>query len=143
MAGGMPAVHQLLNNMKKRIAYIAHPIGGNVEDNLKSLRRVIYNINKYEKDTVPFCPYYADVVTLDDNDPLQRARGIENDMAILKRPGMVDELRLYGERISPGMVDEIYVAYSMNIPIICGNEKLYTEFCYIMQNLTPETRITA
>lgn len=129
--------------MKKRIAYIAHPIGGDVEDNLKSLRRVIYNINKYEKDTVPFCPYYADVVSLDDNDPLQRARGIENDMAILKRPGMVDELRLYGERISDGMKDEIMVAVNMGIPVVCGSEKLYNEYMAIIDVLHPKDALNA
>jgi len=129
--------------MQKRIAYIAHPIGGNVEDNLKSLRRVIYNINKYEKDTVPFCPYYADVVTLDDNDPLQRARGIENDMAILKRPGMVDELRLYGERISDGMKEEIMVAHTMGIPVVCGSEKLYNEFLSIIGVLHQKQALNA
>lgn len=129
--------------MQKRIAYIAHPIGGDVEDNLRSLRRVIYNINKYEKDVVPFCPYYADVVSLDDNDPLQRARGIENDMAILKRPGMVDELRLYGERISEGMRDEIIVAVNMGIPILCASQKLYTEYMTIISVLHPKSIVNA
>lgn len=127
--------------MQKRIAYIAHPIGGNVEENLKSLRAVIYNINKYEKDTVPFCPYYADVVSLDDNDPLQRARGIANDVAILTRPGMVDELRLYGDRISAGMKEEAAIARAMGIPIICGSQKLYLEYESITQHLHPHGAI--
>jgi hypothetical protein len=96
---------------KMRIVYIAHPIGGDVETNLASLRQVIRTINNTEPHTVPFVPYYADVVAMNDSDPVQRARGLQNDMAILSRPGIVDELRLYGPAISKGMRAEIETAY--------------------------------
>lgn len=129
--------------MKKRIAYIAHPIAGNVAENLKSLRRVIYNINTYEKDTVPFCPYYADVVTLDDRDPLQRSIGIANNHTLLTRPGVVDELRLYGETISEGMKEEILIAHTMNIPVLCSSQKLYNEYWSIIEKLHLNAGINA
>ena len=120
---------------KMRIIYIAHPIGGDVENNLASLRRIIRSINANEPHTVPFCPYYADVVSLNDNDPAQRARGLRNDMAILSRVGMVDELRLYGDTISEGMRQEIDQAYYMGIPIVCSSPELYNLLQPIMVEL--------
>lgn len=120
---------------KMRIVYIAHPIGGDVENNLASLRRIIRNINAYEHNTVPFCPYYADVVSMNDNDPSQRARGLKNDMAILSRIGMVDELRLYGDTISQGMRLEIEQAYYTGIPIVCSSPTLWQLYEPILEEL--------
>lgn len=120
-------------NKKKKIAYIAHPIGGNVEANLASLRHVVRIINLTEPDTVPFCPYYADVVSLDDNVPHERERGIENDIAVLTRPGMVDELRLYGPCLSKGMKQEVITARNMGIPIVCATEHLYNQLTRFYQ----------
>lgn len=120
---------------KMRIVYIAHPIGGDIENNLASLRRIIRSINSYETHTVPFCPYYADVVSLNDNDPAQRARGLKNDIEILSRAGMVDELRLYGPTISPGMRLEIETAHYMGIPIVCSSQDLYNQLVPIMAEL--------
>ena len=126
-----------------RIVYIAHPIGGNVEENLTSLRRIIRGINSYEPHTVPFCPYYADVVSLNDNDPEQRARGLKNDIEILSRPGMVDELRLYGENITLGMRLEIETAHIMGIPIVCSTQKLYAQLSPIIADLYIKYRVDA
>lgn len=125
---------------KTRIVYIAHPISGNVEKNLESLRGIIRSINAYEPHTVPFCPYYADVVSLNENDPAQRARGLRNDMAILGRPGMVDELRLYGHTISAGMRQEIEVAHIMGIQIVCSTQELYKMLSPIIAELNIKYR---
>ena len=103
--------------MKKKICYIAHPIGGDVHNNLADLRRIIRLINSTEPNVVPFCPYYSDVVSLDDNIPEERQRGIENDHAILCS-GIVDELWLTGVKFSAGMQVEAELAKEMGIPII-------------------------
>lgn len=100
-----------------KIAYIAHPVGGDVENNLKDLRRIIAKINEDMRDVVPFCPYYADVVSLNDNDPTERAWGIMNAHTLLAS-GVVDELWLTGERISDGMDAERVLAIKKNIPVI-------------------------
>ncbi len=60
-----------------RIAYIAHPIGGDVKNNLASIRKIVREINLFEADTVPFVPYYADVVSMDDNVKSERERGLK------------------------------------------------------------------
>lgn len=60
-----------------KIAYIAHPVGGDVENNLTLIREIVLKINLEEEDVVPFVPYYSDVVSMDDSNPEQRARGLK------------------------------------------------------------------
>lgn len=100
-----------------KICYVAHPIGGDIEKNLADLRRIVRKINIERPDVVPFVPYYADVVSLDDDVPEERARGIQNDIAVL-RSGIVQELWLAGERISAGMAAERELAMELGIPVI-------------------------
>lgn len=102
-----------------KIAYIAHPVGGDVENNLTSIRKIVLKINLEEENTVPFVPYYSDVVSMDDSNPEQRARGIKNNIHLLQ---FCDELRLYGDRISEGMWLEIAKAIELGIPI-----KIYSD----------------
>lgn len=99
-----------------RIVYIAHPISGDVEGNLADIKRIVRKINLEQPDTVPFVPYYSDVVSLDDSHPLERARGIKNDTEILKRQ-IPDELWLTGDRISSGMEAEREIADNYGIPV--------------------------
>lgn len=99
------------------IAYIAHPISGNVEANLAHLREIIRNINLTMPDVVPFVPYYTDVVSLDDNVPAERERGMKNGAELLQR-GFIDEVWLTGDRISNGMVYETALAQINGIPVV-------------------------
>lgn len=99
------------------ICYIAHPIGGDVEANLADLRRIVRKINlRGDRGIVPFVPYYADVVSLDDNAPDERDRGLKNQIAIL-RSGVVNQLWLTGDRISAGMEDERRLALELGIEV--------------------------
>src|ERR1700749_5361416 len=98
------------------IIYIAHPIGGDVEANLADLRRIIKELNFRYPDLVIFCPYYADVVSLDDSDPVQRERGIRNDTELIKR-GFISEVWLTGTHISKGMEAEAELPRSLQIPV--------------------------
>lgn len=100
-----------------KIIYIAHPISGDIEANLADLRRIIRRINMEYADVVPLAPYYADIVSLDDNIPEERERGIKNDTALLER-GFIDELWLTGPRISFGMSCEKTLAEKQGIPIV-------------------------
>lgn len=101
-----------------KIVYIAHPIGGDVENNLKDLVRILRKINLAPfSDIVPLAPYYADILALDDDNPDERARGIKNDVAVLKS-GIFAELWLTGPRISPGMEAERKLAIELRIPVM-------------------------
>jgi hypothetical protein len=99
-----------------RVAYIAHPVGGDVRNNINKILNIVRQINLTEPDVVPFVPYMADLYALDDAVPEERARGIKNDMHLL-RPEVVDEVRLYGNRISAGMASETRLAQALGIPI--------------------------
>lgn len=117
--------------MNKKLVYIAHPISGNIEENLKDLIRILRIINTnshpilnmvpdsfYDFEyIIPLAPYYADILALDDNNPEERARGIENDIALIKT-GVFDELWLTGNKISFGMNEEIKLFQSLNKPVI-------------------------
>lgn len=104
-----------LINMK--IVYIAHPIGGDIEGNLADLRRIVRKINLEYHDVVPFVPYYVDIVSLDDNNTEERARGIANGTAILKS-GIVNEVWLAGQKISVGMQAEAAIAKELGIVVV-------------------------
>lgn len=101
--------------MKKKIIYIAHPIGGDVGANVNSVLAIVKDLNMSGLPIVPFAPYIVDVLALDDNIPEQRARGFENNKQLFD---FVDEVWLYGGRISSGMQTEIEWAKERNIPIL-------------------------
>lgn len=84
--------------------------------NLKKIEAIGRQINLEEPNVVPFAPYYFDCIALDDNNTAERRRGIRNDHYLLSS-GIVDELRLYGDRISAGMASEIKVAINCGIKI--------------------------
>jgi hypothetical protein len=110
-----------------KISYIAHPVSGNIEYNLQEIKNIVRKINLTEPETVPFVPYYIDLIALNDNNPKERERGIKNDIAILKS-GMVDEIRLYGSRISNGMFEEIKLAVELKIPVVPKTKETKIEF---------------
>lgn len=100
-----------------KIVYISHPISGDVRANLSRLRQIIRHINKKYPDVLPFAHYFVDLHALDDSIPEERAKGIKNDEALL-RAGFINEMWLYGDRISAGMQHEINIANELGIPII-------------------------
>jgi len=110
-----------------KISYIAHPIGGDVEGNLAKIRDIVREINLTEPDTVPFVPYYADCVSMDDSVAAERVRGIKNDHQFFYK-GVIDEVRLYGDRISAGMKSEIILARDYGIPVTPMTKETLWEF---------------
>lgn len=100
-----------------RIAYIAHPVGGDVENNIQRIIKICREINLAEPDVVPFAPYLSDLMALDDSIPAHRERGIKNGIHLLKS-GFINELRLYGNTISNGMMFEIEIADRFNVPVV-------------------------
>ncbi len=131
--------------MKKKIIYLAHPISGDIEGNLADIVRILRVINTNSiylrscyfpseddqigilssnfSNIIPICPYYADILALDDNDPLQRKRGIENDTALILT-GVFNECWLTGNKISFGMQEEIKLFRSLGTPILDYTNKI-------------------
>jgi hypothetical protein len=114
--------------MKKIVAYIAHPIGGDVAANMAKLQTIVREINMRKPHVVPFVPYAMDVMTTDDNIPDERQRGIDNTIELFNRAFM-DELWLYGDRITRGMADEIVLAHRLNIPVKPQTRETFIEYC--------------
>jgi hypothetical protein len=103
---------------KTRICYIAHAIGGpDMEKNISDLKRILKRINLEQPDVVPFCPYLADVMSLNDNNAYHRALGIANDRVVLQS-GIIHELWLTGSSISSGMKSEIIIAEQQKIKVV-------------------------
>lgn len=109
-----------------KIVYIAHPISGDVENNLKKIIDIIRDINMTCDDVVPFAHYWVDCHALDDTIPEERMRGITNDQEFFSRR-FIDELWLFGDRISIGMRAEIEICISLNIPIVFKSKELITK----------------
>lgn len=100
-----------------KIVYIAHPVAlPDLQQNLQKIQTIARDLNLSRRDIVPFVPYMTDCLSLDDTDPKQRERGMTNNKALLAS-GVVDELWLYGDRISEGMYEEIRIALSTGITI--------------------------
>lgn len=106
----------------KKIVYIAHPIGGDVKVNLEKIKAIVRNINLTTSTIIPFAPYWLDCHALDDDIPEERARGIANDQVWFER-NIIDELWLYGDKISTGMMGEIQKAITYGIPIFCKSKE--------------------
>jgi hypothetical protein len=100
-----------------KICYIAHPIGGDVKNNIKKVLEICRHINLNTSNVVPFVPYLSDLYCLDDNSPAERERCLKNGLFMLKK-GFIDEIWLYGDRISNGMRSEIEICRQVGIKIV-------------------------
>lgn len=112
-----------------KVAYIAHPISGDIKGNLKKIEDIGRQINLQEPEVVPFAPYFFDCYVLDDNIPDERARGIKNGISLIGK-GFIDEVRLYGDEISTGMSCEIDLALKLGIvvkPMTAPTNKEYND----------------
>lgn len=101
-----------------KTVYIAHPIGGDVENNIKKVIAICREVNLNEPDIIPFVPYLSDLYALNDEIPEERERGLKNGLSLLKK-GFIDEIWLYGDRISNGMQSEINVCLEVGIKVVC------------------------
>ena len=106
-----------------KIVYIAHPISGDVSANVQKILAIVKEINMEMPNVVPFVPYLADVLTLNDDLMKERLRGLRNCFAVLSS-GIVDELWLYGKAVTRGMRAEIDLALENRIPVIIKDEDM-------------------
>lgn len=100
-----------------KIVYIAHPISGDIKGNLEKIRLIARRIMMTDPNIVAFAPYWFDCHVLNDDIPEERQRGIDNDIEFFNRK-FIDEVWLFGDRISNGMQAEIQLAQKLGIPVI-------------------------
>lgn len=99
---------------KNKVVYIAHPISGDVKGNIDKILRIIREINITEPYIIPIAPYVVDCLALDDDILWEREKGIKNNKELLKLK-FVDQLWLFGDRISVGMEAEIILFYELGL----------------------------
>lgn len=98
-----------------KIVYIAHPVSGNVEENVI---KILALCKKYHTAKVfPFAPYLVSLQYLDDNVPKDREKGVKANIELFER-GFIDELWVCGYKVSRGMEKEIELAERLRIPIV-------------------------
>lgn len=110
-----------------KIVYIAHPVKGFVKQNLKSVIKIVSNISKTYPDIMPIAPYVLYNYALNDRIKSDRTLGMYFNTQYFKR-NFIDEVWLYGWKISKGMWKEIDLAVSLNIPIIPKTPNTYLAF---------------
>lgn len=100
----------------KKIVYIAHPISGDAFVNCKKVIKIVEAINRKKPNIQPFAPYIVDLLALDNKKEEDKKIGMENNFELLQR-GFIDELWVFGDKISKGMKQEIDIAEENNIPV--------------------------
>ncbi len=100
--------------MPKKTVFISHPIAGDVKRNVKHVLQICADV--HTGDIIPVAPYLASLQYLDDDIVEDRALGTEANHECIRRK-YVDEVWLFGDRISSGMEQEIALAKEMGIPI--------------------------
>ena len=106
-----------------KIVYIAHPVKGDKTNNIVKIVQICRRINLSNQGIVPFAPYISDCLALSDDIHVERQRGLMNDAHYFNL-GIIDELWLYGDHLSPGMIYEIDMAIKHNIPIFAKTEEI-------------------
>ena len=105
--------------MVKKTVFIGHPIWGDIKGNAEKVLKICAEV--HTRDIIPVTPYLISLQYLNDEVIEDRELGMEANHECFHRR-YVDELRLFGDRISAGMEKEVLLAKEMNIPIIPKTE---------------------
>ena len=105
------------------VVYIAHPIGGNVAANMSEVERITGVLFAERPEIYPIAPYLVALRFLNDADPGERVRGMKlNELYFRKR--FIDEVWLFGDRVSSGMWQEVCWARALGIPVVPTNSQV-------------------
>ena len=94
--------------------FVAHPMSGDVEGNTKKVIAICKSIHSNE--VIPVFPSFTWRQYLADHPNVQDLAAAVNE-EYFKR-GLVDEMWLYGDRLTDGMKREIVLARECNIPVV-------------------------
>jgi len=102
-----------------KLVYIAHPLGGNVQENLKLAGQWVRWASRLQG-IVPIAPYFQSVVAFSESTPEEREEGFQHGLKVLQ---YCQELWICGETISRGMQRELDYALRWQIPVIHHEER--------------------
>mgnify|MGYP001608151165 FL=1 len=117
---------------EKKLIFVAHPVGNDLEGNKKKVIEICDML--FRQGVIPVAPYLVALQILNDKIPGERKLGIEANHACIARR-FVDEVWLFGDRISDGMKGEILLAHEVGIPVIPMTEATAKEYVYFVQAL--------
>lgn len=109
----------------KKTVFIGHPIGGNIKGNIEKVLKICAEL--HTKNIIPVAPYLISLQYLNDTVIEDRELGMEANYECFHRR-YVDELWLFGDRISAGMEKEVLLAREMNISIVPKTEGTERDF---------------
>lgn len=101
--------------MNKPIEYVAHKVGGDVKGNIKKILAINREL-ALKNEVIPFIPYLADIQSLYDANPEERALGFSHNKSFFER-GLFDQMGIYSE-ISNGIAEEIKWCEEFGIKVI-------------------------
>jgi hypothetical protein len=116
------------------IIYIAHPIGGNIEVNMASVQAIVDQLFTSRPQIYPIAPYLYALRRLNDNKPDDRLRGTSINKLYFDRQ-FIDEVWLFGNRVSAGMWEEVQWARKLGIPVVPINH--HVQLSLIRKELKP------
>ena len=102
-----------------KTVFIAHPISGDIKGNVTKVLRICEEV--HSKDIIPVAPYLISLQYLNDDVIEDWELGIQANLECFRRR-YIDELWLFGDRISSGMWGEIRLAKELGIPVIAKTE---------------------
>jgi hypothetical protein len=108
-----------VDNPQHKLVFIAHPIRGDVVGNMKKVFTICEQVRK--KGHIPIAPYLTLPSHLNDEVIKNREVGVWANLTTFER-GYIDELWLYGEKISEGMKIEVALAKKLGIPVVAKSE---------------------
>lgn len=108
---------------KPKLVYLAHPVGGNIQENVKDVLSILREIHTRSMSmdncmVLPFAPYMTCLQYLDDNVSKERELGILLDKEFFVR-GIMDEVWFSGSKFSKGMIAEVGLCVKYSIPMKC------------------------
>jgi hypothetical protein len=106
-----------------KTVFIAHQISGDVEGNIKKVIAICKVLHL--RNILPVFPSFTWRQYLPDNAQTKYYAGLVNDEYFRRR--MIDEVWLYGNKLSEGMLKEINLAISYGIPVVPKNKFMKEE----------------
>jgi hypothetical protein len=108
-----------LETPQRKLVFIAHPIRGDVASNMKKVFAICEQVHK--EGHTPIAPYLIAPTHSNDEVLKNRELGVWANLTTFEH-GYVDELWLYGDRISEGMKIEVALAKKLGIPVVAKSE---------------------
>lgn len=101
-----------------KLIFISSPYRGDTEANTLKARR--YCLFAYQSGVVPVASHLHNTQFLDEAIPEERAEGMKLGIELLKR---CDEVWMFGERFSEGMLEELDMAINLEKQVRYFNDK--------------------